>query len=142
MWAVVSLVSEQTFIRIKVNSCSCGADLVSGSDVGGLVAGLVALLECPHIASPLVADKLVTLLLTMLGSSYRQPGQSEAASRALKLAVLGAMCPHPLPPPPLYPWALPRPPLLSTTTTPPHMMSKATTWTQKSVNEFCICTCI
>jgi len=65
------------------------ADLVSGSDVGGLVAGLVALLECPHIASPLVADKLVTLLLTMLGSSYRQPGQSEAASRALKLAVLG-----------------------------------------------------
>ena len=60
--------------------------------MGGLVAGVVALLECPHIASPLVSDKLVTLLLTMLISSEQQRGQfaSAAASRALKLAVLGA----------------------------------------------------
>lgn len=75
---------------------------MSGSDVGGLVAGVVALLECPHVASPLVADKLVTLLLTMLGSSERQRGQfaSAAASRALKLAVLGM---PPTPPPPSFP---------------------------------------
>lgn len=68
------------------------------------MAGVVALLECPHVASPLVADKLVTLLLTMLGSSERQRGQfaSAAASRALKLAVLG-MPPTPPPPPSLLP---------------------------------------
>lgn len=74
------------------------ADLVSGSDVGGLVEGLVALLECPHIASPLVADKVVLLLLTMLSSdrARRNQASTAAASRALKLAVLGPLQIFPL----------------------------------------------
>lgn len=69
------------------------AELVSGSDVGGLVEGLVGLLECPHIASPLVADKVVLLLLTMLSSDRARSRQASttAAHRALKLAVLGAL---------------------------------------------------
>ncbi len=71
---------------------AASADLVSGSDVGGLVDGVTAILECPHIASPLVASKLVELLLAMLKSDHRSAGAfaSPAASRALRLAVLGA----------------------------------------------------
>lgn len=71
------------------------ADLVSASDVGGLVGGITAALECRHIASPLVADKMVALLTAMLKAERHRVGPtvSAASSRALRLAVLGEPCP-------------------------------------------------
>ena len=64
------------------------ADLVSAMNIGGMIECVTGLLESPLVASPLVHAKLVELLTAMLRSDPRGAGGS--ASRALRLAVLGA----------------------------------------------------